>query len=482
MSFYGMYNSGDPTHQYYTLSLVNPPKSESTDQFPIEYRETRNSPYLKDPGSYYASVVRFTCTTPLLPIFIPSISNPDTGETEYSVTIHHPGINNGVPVRQHVFFDSVNPFVSKSLGVSASEYYYVYQPLEFINSVNAALGKAWETAMLTTVATALQAGNSPVITWIDDAKVGQLWVYRPYCRTPLPNAPFPSTYPSSSLDAAVTASVSGSSKLQVTLGVGVAAKYLRGDFVTLTGFNGGYDTTYPVKVLEIVLDTLTLDLTAVVAPTIVGFVRATTPVSIYMNASLYNLFSSFTAMNMSSVLNVSPAFGTHWKLIIAPTYNTVSVPATPGIIGLPQFTTTNRSLGDTDYTYICQQYSTVPLWSPVASFVFITSILPINPESISGPVQPGSVLTNAGNNSAIGTVLTDFEIPLESGYENKPVITYSPAAEYRLVDLNGNSSLNNIQISIGWRNKLGVFQPLNIGPNGFAQIKLLFRKRDFNGT
>jgi hypothetical protein len=201
------------------------------------------------------------------------------------------------------------------------------------------------------------------------------------------------------------------------------------------------------------------------------------------------LFSSFSAENQASPTIPNPANGTHWKMIFSPTYGDIisGVYPSPGAGASGEVSYPDYG----DFTApptialprlaITQQYSTLPVWNPVSSFVFLTSVLPINPESISIPAAANSI-NNGGNNSAIGTVLTDFEITLEKGWENKPTINYTPSAEYRLVDLNGNAPLSTIQLSIGWRDRSGVFRPLNIGPNGFAQIKMLFRKKDFDGV
>lgn len=470
MSFYGSYSSGGPTHQYYTLSLVNPPKSANTDQFPIDYRETRNSPFLKDPESYYASVVRFSCTTPLLPIFIPAIRDPAINETEYSITMQHPSLNGGVPIVQHVIFQTSNPNLEKT---GNNEYYYIYQPNDWIACVNKTLTSIW-TALGTSL-----PGDAPFIEWLDDTSIGKLWLSYNLCRTPRDGATFPTTYPAGVADAGLASLSNGDNKLVVLIAPPSSTKYTVGDYVNTTGFTPAGLNVTGAKIIK--LDTsvgeLTLDIPVLAPITVTGSVTANTPIGIFMNASMYNLFSSFTAINLSSILKPSPAFGMHWKLIIAPTYETVTPPAN---YTFPQYGTNART--GTPYTYISQQYSTIPLWNPVSSFVFITSILPINPESISGPAILNTTFgVNGGNNSAVGTVLTDFEISLDKGWENKPTISYAPQAEYRLVDMNGNSDLSNIQISIGWRNKLGVFIPLNIGPNGHAQIKLMFRKKDYNG-
>jgi hypothetical protein len=484
MAFYGSYNSGVPTHQYYTLSLVNPPKSDNTDQFPVNYRETRNQPFLSDPQSYYASVVRFSCTTPLLPLLLPAIKNVATNETEYTISMHHPALNAGVTVRESVYFESLAPFNAKDFS-ETSDYYYVYQPIQFINMVNRTFASCWEKLLLGSSFDA--SGNAPFINWKDSTDVGELWVSEK-CFTPRKGATFPYTAPTVQQDD-VAEFTSGGGQLVLTMDTGLAAKYRAGDYVALYTAPGPGNlssaTALQISAINLSANTIIINLPpgpSIIPPTITG-IAPNTPITIRMNASLYNLFSSFSAENRSSVITPTPPNGEHWQLIFQPTYTGPAVWGGPGT--MPVYGTAARPApsppAQPPMLYITQQYSTIPLWNPVSSFVFITSILPINPESISAPFTAGSTLSNTGNNSAVGTVLTDFEIPLDKGWETKPTISYAPSAEYRLVDMNGNSNLNNIQISIGWRNKIGVFIPLNIGPNGFAQIKLLFRKRDFNG-
>lgn len=495
MSYRDYYQSGEPTHQYYTLSLVNPPRDDLTDEFPIVYNEMRNSPFLKDPQSYYASVVRFSCTTPLLPILIPALKNPATGQTHYSVTMHHPGFNSGVPVRTYVTFSSVNPFVDRA----SQEYNYIYQPIQFINMVNQALAFCWE-ALTTTI-----PNDPPFIAWNNDTSVGSFYVPSDFCRTPYPqsNIGFPTGYPpAGGASSIVSGFASGPSvganfeNYTVQLAPGQSARYLVGDYVNTSGLgsNSQPAPAAPVRIVAIAGDSLILGSRGPFTPYTAGgsgagaTVLANTPIGIYFNAALYNLFSSFSAENQSSVTTPNPPNGTHWKIMFAPTYGSIisgvypSAGLAAGEISYPNYgdLTASPTTGLLRLA-ITQQYSTLPVWNPVSSFVFLTSVLPINPENISIPAIANSI-NNGGNNSAIGTVLTDFEIPLEKGWENKPTINYTPSAEYRLVDLNGNAPLSTIQISIGWRDRSGTFRALNIGPNGFAQIKMLFRKKDFDGA
>jgi hypothetical protein len=99
------------------------------------------------------------------------------------------------------------------------------------------------------------------------------------------------------------------------------------------------------------------------------------------------------------------------------------------------------------------------------------------PESVGG----ARGFSSNGNNSNISTVLTDFEVDLITGQEYRPTVLYTPTAEYRLVDLNSNQPLSSIQITVNWRNVLGDLVPLYLGSNGNAQIKIMFRRKDFNG-
>ena len=73
---------------YYDVVITN---LETIDQNPptLYFNETRNTPFVYDPESYYLSIIRFTLDTPTLPIFIPVIqpNQPDRDLTIYSVTL-----------------------------------------------------------------------------------------------------------------------------------------------------------------------------------------------------------------------------------------------------------------------------------------------------------------------------------------------------------------------------------------------------------
>lgn len=500
--YYAYYSASQTTHQYYTLALVNPPSADNTDQFPVRYDETRNNTYLSNPQDYYCSVVRFSVTTPQLPIIIPAIKDYSTGQTEYSITMRHPDLNTGAAFRQYVFYVPQSPLITPpGKKNDTSEYYYVYQPAQFIAMVNTAFAACWE-GVIGSAGTpwSNNKGNSPWIDWPESTTTGTLYGVDSLTTTPKTGATYPPTfYPTGTPyvgTSAVANSTAGTMVLTFSPATLIVAKFEVGDYIKVTGLTpAAYSSTF--KIIAVDINPLVNSITVQV-PTGLGAVsgtptiQANMPMRIYMNASLWNLFSSFTFQNNASTLAPSPGAGRHWELQMNNSYASeryfgttyaAGTGSTPEVNVRPQFGTVAPTTSAL-YNYVVQQYSTLPLWNPVCAIVFTTAVLPINPEDLSLPNVPGtgSTLSSQGNNSAIGTVLTDFEIPYDSGLESKPLISYSPIAEYRLTDLMSNMNLNTIQLTIGWRTKFGVFIPLNIGVNGYAQLKLMFRRRDFNGT
>ncbi|NBP02241.1 MAG: hypothetical protein EBU90_19385 [Proteobacteria bacterium] len=77
-----------PDKVYYDITVSNLGETTNLPR-PLYFNETRNSPFVLDPASYYLSIVRFTLDTNTLPLFIPEIQ-PDQSNrnlTNYSVTL-----------------------------------------------------------------------------------------------------------------------------------------------------------------------------------------------------------------------------------------------------------------------------------------------------------------------------------------------------------------------------------------------------------
>jgi hypothetical protein len=133
-----------------------------------------------------------------------------------------------------------------------------------------------------------------------------------------------------------------------------------------------------------------------------------------------------------------------------------------------------------------QEIATVGLWSPVASIVFTSSLLPIKSTNTSAPKIFNDGSGSGGNLGSSGepnlaNIITDFEIAITPNNQYRPDIHFSIESEYRLVDLYSMVNLNRIDISVYWLSSWGTYIPLKLPPGMMAQIKLLFRSRNFYG-
>jgi hypothetical protein len=143
-----------------------------------------------------------------------------------------------------------------------------------------------------------------------------------------------------------------------------------------------------------------------------------------------------------------------------------------------------------DYTYrtvkfiqMHQEVSSIALWNPVASIIFASSLLPIQATQTSLPKDVGNITNNftgSGNNSNLLSAITDFTIAVDGNNQYRPMVVYNPAAEYRLIDMHSSMILNRIDIIVYWKNTFGNIHPFELHPGCSANVKLLFRRKDFN--
>ena len=245
----------------------------------------------------------------------------------------------------------------------------------------------------------------------------------------------------------------------------------------------------------------------------------TSPYFLYMNAPLYQLFSSFNAEycgqlpNNGSPSTVTTNYG-WYRLTVPNVNNTVfSGGSTSNINNIMGFNNIDTSVAkngvlqgnepyvdafnyfsflNTSYytsqtspaiwTVLSQDYPTTPLWSPVTSIVFTTGMMPICSELTGIPVVygTGAVNFNQGDNAKFVSILTDIEVPLIRGDEFKPQIFYEPKAEYRLIDLQSNNPVNSIEINVFWRDQFGNLHQFYLDTGCNATLKIMFRKKEFN--
>ena len=106
-------------------------------------------------------------------------------------------------------------------------------------------------------------------------------------------------------------------------------------------------------------------------------------------------------------------------------------------------------------------------------------MLPVIPANSSQPTifNGSGSLTNSGNNNNLTTMITDFESQDNNGYGFAGSLTYIPSAEYRFISLNnGNDKINNIDITVYWKDQYSKLHPFYLLPGCKCDIKILFRK------
>jgi hypothetical protein len=182
----------------------------------------------------------------------------------------------------------------------------------------------------------------------------------------------------------------------------------------------------------------------------------------FFNGALNTLFNGLpTLINSES----NPPLNLHYQVFF--NYN------------LPQLISSPPSL--VAYYVLSNEYKCVPFWSPLASIVFTTAGgIPVEPSNSPPTVIIGSSASLNNNNINLSPVITDFDINFVTGLESRQINYYTPTGEYRLIDLVSNRPLNDINISVFWRDKIqGNLHRLYLHSGGGASLKLLFRKRDF---
>lgn len=198
------------------------------------------------------------------------------------------------------------------------------------------------------------------------------------------------------------------------------------------------------------------------------------PIRIFCNAPCYNLLSEmpFIRYGYNNIVN-----GKNFEFIIrSDTFNNTNTRPIPANL-LPPIPAYTALTVEADGSNIAS-------WNPVASLVFTTSFLPVLPTNVSPPKVFASTsgFVQSGNNSLTQPILTDFTVAFAPDNTYRPQSNYSPQSEYRLIDLYGSIPLNNIYIELFWKDRYGGLHPLLIESGGGAQIKILFRRKDFDLT
>jgi len=217
------------------------------------------------------------------------------------------------------------------------------------------------------------------------------------------------------------------------------------------------------------------------------------PNTLSFNPALYNLFSSLPAIKQPD--------GNYQILFVAnPSgLNFVNVPTTASITPI----TYKAVASSTEFTPF-------PIWNPVETILFVTNLMPVVSELVAKPLVYGQKIDNTVypppnntlppsyektganvafigsptnysiSNAGVQNILTDFASPQNYGIEYKPSISYTPIAEFRLTDLYDEKAIRDLDIEVYWKDYLGEIHPFLLLSGGTANLKIMFRKKDFN--
>jgi hypothetical protein len=136
------------------------------------------------------------------------------------------------------------------------------------------------------------------------------------------------------------------------------------------------------------------------------------------------------------------------------------------------------------YVQMYQEISSIALWSPVASIIFATALLPVMATQTSLPKDLGrdNNINSYGNNSNLLSAISDFSIAVDSTNQYRPMVVYNPGAEYRLIDMHSSMNLHKVDLVVYWKDTFGNIHPFELRPGCAANVKLMFRRKDFNTT
>lgn len=135
------------------------------------------------------------------------------------------------------------------------------------------------------------------------------------------------------------------------------------------------------------------------------------------------------------------------------------------------------------YYKMGQERSSLGVMNAVRGLEFAISMMNVNPTMI----QPTQVfgdnikVDETGNNSKVAAILSDFSLTVSPSNLYLPNVGYTPSAEYRLFDILSDTPMAHIMVNLYWKDRFGVMSPLTLAQGCSCNIKIMFRKKSFNG-
>ena len=481
---------------------------------PVKFNETRDAPILKDASQYYFSIIRFAMNGPNknLPLFIPLIqTNGFSIPTQFLVnlTVYYASIGyqrewnytdtNNV-ARTKVFtitpYSTPLEYIPETQNIAlapvprvppggikkqdlSTRYYWVYTYKHWVTLVNNTFLKAMEAAYNefsvqwaadTTIASPfpytdfnafLEDHDTPFMKYNEESHLFEI-----YGDTRAFNISSQITYSIDTLTGGTQPPLPPFTAPVYNVGDPASAAstaYLRlffndNLFGLFTNFNNTYfGATGASSILWANSPT----------PIQIGKPNET---ALLLNQYIYTNEILFTNQNYTNILNNNPLLQNN-NVLPPPVYNPLFL--------IP---TRNQAL----YWIIKQDYpSTNSLWSPIASLVFTSSLMPLKKEFTAKPIalDQGNVNTATGSQSAFEPIITDYVIDqqIERAEGWRDFVLYEPTAEYRMISMTAShEEIRNIDVQVFWKYRLtGELIPLTMFNASDVTIKMMFRKIDY---
>lgn len=431
---------------YYNADIINGRTSAHPNTYDpvVRFQETRDMPIVRDASQYNFSIVRFTMDGAGrdLPAFIPNIQENQVAPGNINKTVYKFFITatvNGIPytssdanstvyyepeTQNNYFAPAPLPFTIEVGGPGQqvnTRYYWVYTVSHWLSLVNKTLASAWEDVNQ-------QAGGAlitrpPYMTWEQTTNLFSIY------------------FDSYGFGGAQRQSAGLAAPLDEELYL-----YMNSNAF---GMFANFDNVFYNTVLapELNNQIVVKNILGPVGNFVASPVLANGPLPTQITYTLQppSLPGPFTE-------NLTP---------------TGSNPLVSGVAGW--------------YVMTQDAPSSDSLWSPVASIVFCSTMLPLQNENSGDPVVYGESSFNDIQTvqRAFQPIITDVSIVPDSAMSWKGFISYTPQAEYRLSSFQKSKTpINNIDVQVFWKNRLdGQLYPLEMFNLSSVSIKCMFRKR-----
>jgi len=491
-------SAADPDYVFYNATIINNNQAtaQNVDDPTMLFQDTRESPLVKDASQYVVSVENFTLNgiTKTLPVFIPQIQ---ANQSNPNLTIYTISFGLRLVVAGKTFItQATEPVIWESELVGnglytpvpttavprqvESPYYYCYTYSHWVRLVNKALARAWRQVMLLyqTNTTLLNVGPY-------DSAAGTLGGVGSVV-FPATLCPFYEFDPTTQL-------FSLCQDAQSSVFLGASATAVTTDQYPTDNSTAINETFGPYS------QRTTANSTAGTAQATSesGSIETTASLPYYLNEYSYVGYNA----NMEGLLtNFDTKFygaGTPYNSIFGGLVTALALPENvvacqpdqqyynSTIFKLVDPRTSEPFVNGSVYRLYCRETqdftSTGTLWSPVASLVIVTSMLPVRNEVSSSPITFGTsnLGTTSASSGSFNKILIETPIEILNAADWRDMITYEPKVATYTSLTTSQEPVQNIDMRLFWRNRLtNQLVPLQAYNSGSMNVRLLFKRKN----